>query len=152
MIWGCMSWDGIGFMCKIDGIMDQHLYMSILKDDLWKTIKDYKWKPERMIFQQDNDPKHKAAAVQKWLSNQPFSIIDDWPGQSPDLNPIEHLWAHLKRQLNRYEKASSGILELWERVQDEWWKIPPKTCQDLIESMPRRCEAVIRAKGRWTKY
>ena len=40
-----------------------------------------------------------------------------WPAQSPDLNPIEHLWQHLKWQLNAYEVPPAGIHELWDRVQ-----------------------------------
>ena len=75
-----------------------------------------------------------------------------WPAQSPDLNPIEHLWSHLKRQLQGYETAPKGILELWERVQVEWEKIEPSVCQGLVESMPRRVAAVLKAKGGYTKY
>ena len=44
------------------------------------------------------------------------------------------------------------MLELWSRVEIEWEKIGAKTCQELIESMPRRIEAVIKAKGGYTKY
>jgi hypothetical protein len=72
--------------------------------------------------------------------------------QSPDLNPIEQLWTHIKRRLADYEIPPSGIIELWERVEAEWNKIEPKVCQDLIESMPRRVQAVIEAKGGYTKY
>jgi hypothetical protein len=43
-------------------------------------------------------------------------------------------------------------LELWERVQAEWDKIEPNVCQNLIESMPRRVAAVVKAKGGDTKY
>ena len=68
------------------------------------------------------------------------------------MNPIEHLWAHLKRQLNTYESPPKGMLELWERVQAEWDKIDKQTCLTLIESMPRKIEAVIKAKGKWSKY
>ena len=46
----------------------------------------------------------------------------------------------------------SGMLELWERVETEWEKIPAEVCQNLIESMPRRIEAVLKAKGGHTKY
>ena len=63
-------------------------------------------------------------------------------------NPIEHLWDHLKRKL---EVAPKGMLELWERVV-EWNKIEAKLCQDLIESMPRRVAAVLKAKGGYSKY
>ena len=80
-----------------------------------------------------------------------FKVLT-WPAQSPDLNPIEHLWSHLKRRLGEYERAPGGVLELWERVEQEWNKIPASVCQGLIESMPRRVEAVLKAKGGHTKY
>ena len=41
----------------------------------------------------------------------------------------------------------SGILELWERVEKEWEEIKPEVCQNLIKSMPRRVQAMVRAKG-----
>jgi transposase len=61
-----------------------------------------------------------------------------WLAQSPDLNPIEHLWGLLKRRLTRHKYPPSGIYELWERIEDDWEEIPAKECQKLIESMPRR--------------
>ena len=76
----------------------------------------------------------------------------EWPAQSADLNLIEHLWFHLKKQLSDHKTPSSGILELWERVEKEWEWIPVSRCRDLVESMPRRVEAFIRAKRDCTKY
>lgn len=40
----------------------------------------------------------------------------DWPAQSPDLNPVKHLWTTLKRELNEYDNPPSGVWELWDRV------------------------------------
>ncbi|KIK72315.1 hypothetical protein PAXRUDRAFT_180909, partial [Paxillus rubicundulus Ve08.2h10] len=57
-----------------------------------------------------------------------------------------------KRKLAEYEHPPKGIEELWERVQVEWERISASECQKLIESMPRRVEAVIKAKGGYTKY
>ena len=74
-----------------------------------------------------------------------------WPSQSPDLNPIEYLWARLKRALNSYPKAASGILELWERVQDEWEKISKEVCLNLIESMPRRNSSCYQSSRKMDK-
>jgi hypothetical protein len=51
-----------------------------------------------------------------------------------------------------YEVPLKGILELWERVEEEWNKIPPEVYQNLTESMPRHIEAVLQAKGGYTKY
>jgi len=75
-----------------------------------------------------------------------------WPAQSPDLNPIEHLWRILKIKCAEYPEPPKGILELWERAEAEWNKIERGVCQNLIESMPRRIEAVIKAKEGYTKY
>ena len=75
-----------------------------------------------------------------------------WPAQSPDLNLNEHLWDYLKRRLADHDSFLRGIHELWERVQVDWEGIPVEECQKLIESMPRRIEAVIKAKGDYTKY
>ena len=58
----------------------------------------------------------------------------------------------MKKQMNTYETPPKGVFELWERAAEEWTKIPPEVCQGLIESMPRRMEAVIKAKGGYTKY
>src|SRR6184192_2849097 len=142
---------GVGFMYKVISTMDQHLYKSILEDELLHTIKFYNLNPSQVIFQQDNNSKHKAASIQVWLRNQEFDVLE-WPAQSLDLNLIEHLWAILKRKLNQYDRPPNGMLELWEHIEVEWEKIDKDTCQKLIESVPRRIEAVIKAKGMWTDY
>lgn len=77
----------------------------------------------------------------------------DWPAQSPDLNPVENMWALLKKRLfSNYEQPPGGMQELWERVSDIWYKITKEECQKYIESMHNRCKQVIKAKGRWIKY
>ena len=151
MVWGCMTPQGVGYMCKIEGRMDAELYTTILQDDLLATVEFYGLDREELIFQQDNDPKHTSQKASKWFKDNNINVLK-WPAQSPDLNPIEHLWSHLKRQLSAYETPPAGIHALWERVQVEWEKIPPEVCVGLIESMPRRIQAVIKAKGGNTKY
>ena len=151
IIWGCMLWEGAGFACKIDGKMDGELYTKILQDELQESLVLYDKDPFSIIFQQDNDPKHKSQMATSYLEDQDITVLS-WPAQSPDLNPIEHLWDHLKRKLGEYEQAPGGILELWERVGVEWDKIGADVCQNLIESMPRRVQALLKAKGGHIKY
>jgi hypothetical protein len=151
MIWGCMTWEGIGYATKIDGKMDGDLYLQILKDELLNTLQYHGLNPSNIIFQQDNDPKHTCKKVKEWLEEQEFRTMV-WPAQSPDLNPIEHLWGYLKRRLAEHEHPPSGIHELWERTEVEWEKISVAECRGLIESMPRRVQAVLKAKGGYTKY
>ena len=151
MVLGCMLWEGVGDACKIDGRMDADLYVKILEQDLQSSLDYYNKTPSDIIFQQDNNPKHTSKKAQNWFKDNKFEVLT-WPPQSPDLNPIEHLWSHLKRRLSDYEHPPTGIQELWSRVEVEWNKIGPEVCQNLIESMPRHVSAVIKAKGGYTKY
>ena len=151
MVWGCMFWDGPGYACKIDGRMDGDLYVKIMEEDLKASMDYYGKSPEEVVFQQDNDPKHTCKKAKNWFQNSDLEVME-WPAQSPDLNPIEHLWSHLKKKLGEYETPPAGITGLWERVEKEWNNIPASVCQNLIESMPRRVAAVLAANGGYTKY
>src|SRR5262249_53237698 len=118
MMWGCMLWDGIGYACRIEGRKDGELYTKILDGDLKESLTYYGKHPASIIFQQYNDPKHKSKVATIWLKDHGFKVLS-WPAQSPDLNPIEHLWTHLKRRLANYDVPPKGILELWDRVEKE---------------------------------
>lgn len=151
MLWGCMSWEGVGHAAKIDGKMDAELYCSILEDELLASIKYFKKKCKDTLFQQDNASIHKSRLATSWFQDHRIQVMD-WPAQSPDLNPIEHLWAHLKKKLAAYPTPPKGINELWERTQLEWEAIDQTVVQNLIESMPRRVEEVFKANGGYTNY
>lgn len=157
MIWGCMNYWGVGSICKIEGIMDSSKYQSILHNklipfiDLLVCIDARFPENQQPYFQQDNDPKHVSKATKAWLDSKHVKLLE-WPPQSPDLNPIEHLWGHLKRKLGERPTVAKGVHELWDMVQEDWLKISREYCQALVESMPRRIQAVIDAKGLQTKY
>ncbi len=72
MLWGCITSSGIGYMCEIEGIMDQHLYKEILESELAETIEYYQLDTDNLTFQQDNDPKHTAKSVKEYLNDQDF--------------------------------------------------------------------------------
>jgi hypothetical protein len=75
----------------------------------------------------------------------------DWPAQSPDLNPIENVWAIMKRSITT-QKIAKSVVELEKLVFNEWWSIPQETINELIDTMPSRVQAVIDSRGGPTKY
>ena len=151
MVWGCMGWGGVGKLVEVQGKMDAVQYCEILEEGMEESFEKLGMAEDERYFQQDNDSKHTSRRAQKWFTDHQITLLE-WPAQSPDLNPIEHLWQHLKKKLQQYDAPPKGVHELWERVAREWNEIPPETCQKLVESMPKRIEAVLKAKGGHTKY
>ena len=106
---------------------------------------------KKWSFSKIMTPKHTCNKAKNWFQNSNLKVME-WPAQSQDLNPMEHLWSHLKTKLGEYETPPAGITGLWERVAKEWTNIPASVCQNLIESMPRRVAAILAANGSYTKY
>ena len=104
---------------------------------------------KEFIFQQDNDPKHCSKHTKDYLSDRNINLMS-WPSQSPDMNPIEHLWAILKRKIR--ERMPRNIPNLMEIIKEEWELISVETGKKLVDSMPKRVEELFRAKGRHTSY
>lgn len=147
MVWGCMASNGLGRLHFIDGIMNSDAYMEILKNQMLPSARNLLGR--RYLFQHDNDPKHKSKKVTEFLHQKKVKVLE-WPAQSPDLNPIEHLWEEMERRRNSENLRNRQ--ELKNVLQKIWDEIEPGVCQKLVESMPRRLEAVIAAKGGPTKY
>lgn len=148
LLWGCMSANGVGNLAFIDGIMDQHVYLNILRNNLNPSVQKLEL-DGRYLFQQDNDPKHTARLVREWMIHNVRQQLHT-PPQSPDINPIEHLWEELKRRVRKHQVRNKE--ELKNRIREEWENIPPEVTRKLVLSLPKRLEAIMRANGNCTKY
>ncbi len=115
------------------------MYRKILDKNLLPSARTLKM-GRGWVFQHDNDPKHMAKATKEWLKKK--------PSQSPNLNPKENLWMELK-----VSKRQSRNLNDLERIcKNEWTKIPPEMCANLVTNCKKRLTSVIAIKAFCTMY
>lgn len=150
MVWGCFTKDSLGPLIRLDGKITSKGYINILNDHLLPYMDTFENK-ENFVFQDDNAPVHTAKVVKKWKEEKNLTCLP-WPAQSPDLNPIEHLWDALEKKIRARKPLPKNKEELWEMLQEEWLNIDIDFFNKLIDSMPRRVAEVIKSKGSPTRY
>ncbi len=148
MIWAAMSSAGVGPLCFLKSTVNTAIYQEILEHFMLPSA-DKLYGDADFIFQQDLAPAHTAKGTKSWFNDHGVTVLD-WPANSPDLNPIENLWSIVKRKMR--DTRPNNADDLKATVKETWASIPPQQCHKLITSMPRRIEAVIKAKGAPTKY
>ncbi len=98
-------------------------------------------------FQQDNAPCHKAQIISDWFleHDNEFTLLK-WPPQSPDLNPVEHLWDVVEREIHIMDVQTTNLQQLCDAIMSIWTKISEECFQHLVESMPWIIKAVLKSK------
>jgi hypothetical protein len=105
------------------------------------------------VFQDDSAPIHTAGTVQSWFEEyegEPQHL--PWPAQSPDLNISEPLCSVFETRVGNGFHPPTSLKQLEDILQEEWYKIPLETVQNLYQSIPRRIVAVLKVKGGPTSY
>ncbi|XGW34641.1 hypothetical protein V3C99_018542, partial [Haemonchus contortus] len=121
MVHGSFCGKGVGPLHRIEGKMDAKMYLNIMETVIWPFVRSTA--RSGSIFQQNNDPKHRSKLVTKWFRNSNVPLLTG-PLQSPDLNPIEHLWERLEHQVKglRARNEHEKFLQLktaWENIPQE---------------------------------
>jgi transposase len=100
----------------------------------------------RLVLMEDGAPVHTAKISADFLAASNITKIPNWPPQSPDLNPIEHVWKALKSHVQELYHPSS-VAEMQHALKLAWLNFPNHFLVDIIKSMPDRFQAVIDAHG-----
>ncbi len=148
MLWGRFSAKVTGRLHHIEGPMDGAMYCKVLDENLLPSARTLKM-GHGWVFQHDNDRKHTAKVTKEWLKKKHIKVLE-WPSQSPDLNPIENLWRELKLRVSKRQPRNLNDLE---RIcKEEWTKIPPEMCANLVTNYKKRLTSVLANKGFCTKF
>lgn len=152
MVWGAFSSSSRTPMCFISHRMTSTTYTELLENELIDLLENTM--EEGAIFQQDNAPIHVSRESREWFSAKQIPLLA-WPACSPDLNPIENLWAIMARRVYGTaadQRTFNNALELKIRIKEVWNELEDDMLQTLVESMPNRIFEVICKNGGATKY
>jgi transposase len=155
MFWGCFSGGVKGpclFWAKEWGSINKERYCERIVPLVHRWLRMH---PE-LVFMQDGAPGHSAAFTVEELGQRGIYPMF-WPAFSPDLNPIEAVWNKMKDWIEaHYLDLPAGKQrtydQLCEMVREAWDAITEEYINSLLDSITERCQAVIDAKGGYTKY
>ena len=150
MVWAAISADGKSQIIQFNGSVTARRYQNeALAVGLMPFLNQHN---NQMQFMQDNASPHRAHATRDWLQNHNIDVFGPWPSKSPDMNPIENLWAQMENAIRRRQHKPTNRAQLWQAVREEWANIDQFAIRRLVLSMRRRCGALVGAAGGHTKY
>ncbi len=142
---GDFSWHTLGPLVPTEHRLNATAYLSIAADNVHPFMTKV-YPSSDGYFQKDNAPCHKAQIISDWfLEHDNESTLRKWPPQSPNLNPIEHLWDVVEREICILDVQPTNLQQLRDAIMSIWTKISEECFQHLVESMPWRIRAVLKA-------
>lgn len=149
LVWGAIHYGGRTNLVILRGNVNADSYRQVLETEMVPYARAHFG--HNFLFQHDNAPAHRARRTQAFFEEEDIEQLD-WPAYSPDLNPIEHCWDGLDRAVRQRAVQPTTLAELEQALVQEWVALSQRYINKLVESVPRRIQAVIRARGGHTKY
>ena len=146
IVWGGISLRGFTSFAATTENINSEKYIGILQEHLLPTANEL-YRHWRLV--QDNATPHTSRMTTEWLTQNGVGVLP-WPAASPDLNPIENVWAMIKNDVEKHRPLS---FDAWkEKIVQCWNGIAPETRRRLIYSMRNRFQLVIDNEGEIIPY
>lgn len=149
MIWAGIWIGGRTDLIWIRGNLNAQVYAERIVSDVIIPLRGQLGDSFQLMH--DNARPHTARVVTRILAEARINVLP-WPAQSPDLNPIEHAWDMLQRRALPSMHTVHTPQQHFDLLQNTWAAIPQSDFDELILSMPNRCNCVIRVNGGNTDY
>lgn len=149
-----MVWGGITQETRTPlHVFDRGITGAIYTQDVLAThvVPFLTARPGITHLQQDNAPAHTCRQARAYLQASGVQVLN-WPARSPDLNPIEQVWASIKHRLNRLQPRPQGRQQLVDAVRRLWDDTLQAVIRAVVRSVRPRCAAVIGVRGGNTRY
>lgn len=143
MVWGVIKSDGTRKLVRITERLNSTAYCNLLEVY-------YREMNEGALLQQDGATCHTSKKTKEWAEANDIEFLANWPSSSPDLNPIENIWALIKQELKK--KRVRSVDHLWELVEKEFYDIDVEFILKLYDSIPNRLNQVMLSNGGNTVY
>ena len=143
MVWGCISSYGLTKIVILEGKITSQVYLKLMQEVIIPEGK--RLFGDDFILQQDNAPTYTSKIVKKFITDSNIQCLV-WPPQSPDLSPIENVWAWLKKKIS--EKEPRNMTELKDYIMKTWSELTSEDYRKYTLSMQTQiCNMSVRNGG-----
>lgn len=152
IMWAIFSWHKLGPLVPLQNSLNATDYLGLVGDHVLPFMTSV-YPSADGYFQQGSAPRYNTEVVSSWFleHKDEFSVLQ-LPPQSPHLDPMEHLWDVAERESRTMEAKPTDPQQLKDAIVSAWGKISEECFRRVVESMPQRIQAVLKAKGGPTRY